>query len=116
MDKLIQNSFSALHSLHWSKNFLIGPFSINFSLQKRKDALYPLRSGIRNRLTLLRDERGISRQELALALDVRPTTLEAVESETYMPSLDLAFRISSFFSLPVDAVFLYNRNATNYTM
>jgi putative transcriptional regulator len=107
MDKIAQISPFALHSPHWSKHFVIGPLMIDFSLQQQKDNKKPSWPGVRNRLAVVRSERGVSRRELALALDVRPMTLEAVECGEYTPSLELAYRISSFFSLPIDAIFLY---------
>ena len=117
MDKIAQISPFALHSPYWNKQFVIGPLIIDLSLQQRKEHKRPSWPGIRNRLATVRDERGVSRQELALELDVRPTTLEAVECGEYTPSLELAYRISSFFSLPIDAIFcINNENANNYTL
>ena len=58
-----------------------------------------------NRIAVLRKERGVSRKELATAVGVNFQTVGYLEREEYNPSLDLAFRISSFFGLPVDLVF-----------
>jgi DNA-binding XRE family transcriptional regulator len=60
---------------------------------------------IYNRLPVLRAERGLSRQELAAAVDVNPQTIGYLERGDYYPSLDLALRICEFFGLPVEAVF-----------
>lgn len=54
---------------------------------------------------MLRAERGLSRAQLAEAIDVNPQTIGALERGDHYPSLDLAFRICGVFGLPVEAVF-----------
>jgi DNA-binding XRE family transcriptional regulator len=58
-----------------------------------------------NRISLLRRERGVSRKELAENIGVNFQTVGYLERGEYNPSLDLAFRISEFFGLPVDFIF-----------
>lgn len=58
-----------------------------------------------NRITVLRAERGLSRQQLADALGINYQTVGYLERGDYSPSLDLAFRISEFFALPMEAIF-----------
>lgn len=58
-----------------------------------------------NRIGVLRREREVSRKDLAEAIGVNFQTVGYLEREEYNPSLDLAFRISEFFGLPVDLVF-----------
>jgi len=58
-----------------------------------------------NRISVLREERGISRKELAEKIGVNFQTVGYLEREEYNPSLDLAFRISEYFELPIDMVF-----------
>jgi putative transcriptional regulator len=60
---------------------------------------------IHNRLPVLRAERGLSRQELADALGVNYQTIGYLERGDYNPSLELAFRISEYFGLPIEAIF-----------
>jgi putative transcriptional regulator len=60
---------------------------------------------IYNRLPVLRVERGLSRQQLAEALGVNYQTVGYLERSEYNPSLELAFRISELFSLPIEAIF-----------
>ena len=60
---------------------------------------------IYNRISILRKERGISRKELAEKIGVNFQTVGYLEREEYNPSLDLAFRISEVFSVPVEFVF-----------
>jgi DNA-binding XRE family transcriptional regulator len=60
---------------------------------------------IYNRLAVLRAERGISRQDLAVRLNVNYQTVGYLERGEYSPSLELAFRISEVFGLPIEAIF-----------
>jgi DNA-binding XRE family transcriptional regulator len=60
---------------------------------------------ILNRITVLRAERGLSRQQLAEALGINYQTVGYLERGDYNPSLELAFRISEYFGLPLEAVF-----------
>lgn len=60
---------------------------------------------IYNRLAVLRAERGMSRLSLANAVGVNPQTIGYLERGEYNPSLELAFRISDFFALPIEAIF-----------
>jgi len=60
---------------------------------------------IYNRIAVLRAEKGLSRAELAGNVGVNPQTIGFLERGNYTPSLELAFRISRFFRLPVEAVF-----------
>ena len=60
---------------------------------------------IYNRIAVLRKERGLSRKELAEKIGVNFQTVGYLEREEYNPSLDLAFRISECFDLPVEFIF-----------
>lgn len=60
---------------------------------------------IYNRISILRGERGISRKELAEKIGVNFQTVGYLERGEYNPSLDLAFRISEYFQLPIDFIF-----------
>jgi putative transcriptional regulator len=60
---------------------------------------------IHNRIAVLRAERGLSRTQLASSVGVNPQTIGFLERGDYTPSLELAFKISRFFGLPMEAVF-----------
>lgn len=60
---------------------------------------------IYNRIAVLRQERDISRKELAEVIGVNFQTVGYLEREEYNPSLDLAFRISEHFGFPVEFIF-----------
>ncbi len=58
-----------------------------------------------NRIDVLRKDLGLSRKELAERIGVNYQTIGYLEREEYNPSLDLAFRISEVFKLPVEMIF-----------
>jgi DNA-binding XRE family transcriptional regulator len=60
---------------------------------------------IHNRIALLREERSVSRKELAEKIGVNFQTVGYLERGEYNPSLDLAFKISEFFGLPIEFIF-----------
>ena len=62
-------------------------------------------SKIYNRVKMLRIERGLSRKQLAKELGVNYQTVGYIERGEYNPSLELAFRASEFFRLPIEAIF-----------
>ena len=63
---------------------------------------------VRNRLRVLRAERGWSQAELAARLGVSRQTVNAIETEKYDPSLPLAFRIAEVFTRRIEDVFSPN--------
>jgi DNA-binding XRE family transcriptional regulator len=69
------------------------------------DQKAPGESGLYNRIAVLRAERGISRQELADAMDVNYQTIGFLERGDYSPSLKLALSLAEYFGLPVEAIF-----------
>ena len=58
-----------------------------------------------NRINILRKESDMSRQDLADKIGVNFQTVGYLEREEYNPSLDLAFRISEVFDLPIEMIF-----------
>jgi len=62
-------------------------------------------TSIWNRITVLRAERSLSRQQLADALGINYQTVGYLERGDYNPSLELAFRISEYFGIPIEAIF-----------
>lgn len=64
-----------------------------------------LPEGVHNRIAMLRAERGVSRRELAEALEVHYQTVGYLERGEYSPSLHLALRIAGYFEVPVEVVF-----------
>ena len=58
-----------------------------------------------NRISVLRKERRLSRQELAEKIGVNFQTVGYLEREDFNPSLDLAFKISEYFGMPIELIF-----------
>ena len=60
---------------------------------------------MKNRLRVLRAEKGWTQEDLGKALGVSRQAVNALETEKHDPSLDLAYRIASLFGQPVEAIF-----------
>ena len=65
---------------------------------------------MKNRLEELRKARGIRQEELAEALEVSRQTIGSLENGRYNPSILLAFKISRFFGLSIEEIFLYEED------
>lgn len=60
---------------------------------------------MKNRLRVLRAEKGWTQEDLGKAIGVSRQAVNAIETEKHDPSLDLAFRIASVFGQSVEQVF-----------
>ncbi|MGD0888976.1 MAG: helix-turn-helix transcriptional regulator [Acidobacteriaceae bacterium] len=60
---------------------------------------------MKNRLRVLRAERGWSQADLADRLEVSRQSVNAIETGKYDPSLPLAFRIARLFESSIEAIF-----------
>ena len=60
---------------------------------------------VHNRIAVLRAERGITRRQLADALEVHYQTIGYLERGEYSPSLYLALRMAEYFEVPVEVLF-----------
>lgn len=58
-----------------------------------------------NRVKDLRLQRQLTQEELARLLGVSRQTIISIENGRYNPTLMLAYRIASFFSLSIEEVF-----------
>ncbi|HIJ07096.1 helix-turn-helix transcriptional regulator [Methanocalculus sp.] len=61
-----------------------------------------------NTIKFHRTAHNLTQEELAIVLGVTRQTILAIEKGKYDPSLELAFKISRYFNVPVDEIFLYN--------
>lgn len=64
---------------------------------------------MRNRLRVLRAERGWSQAEVAERLGVSRQTVNAIETGKHDPSLPLAFKIGALFGSPIEQIFEADR-------
>ncbi|HSN16711.1 MAG TPA: helix-turn-helix transcriptional regulator [Gammaproteobacteria bacterium] len=62
---------------------------------------------MKNRIHVLRAERRWTQAELAEHLNVSRQTINALETEKYDPSLQLAFGIARLFGKPMEEIFLF---------
>jgi len=62
---------------------------------------------LKNRLEELRKAKGIRQEELAEILEVSRQTIGSLENGRYNPSILLAFKISRYFGMPIEDIFIY---------
>jgi putative transcriptional regulator len=108
-DELIAPTSTYLQPFTWLSRLIIGRVVLSLSptyLHKEKQE-----TPFYNRLSALCVERGLSRHQLAEALDVSPSTILGIERGEYNPSLELSLRISQLFELPVEEIFTYINKA-----
>jgi len=63
---------------------------------------------MKNKIKILRATQGLTQEELADAIGVTRQTVNAIESDKYLPSLGLAFKIARLFHTNVEDVFMYD--------
>lgn len=63
---------------------------------------------MKNNIKVLRAEKGITQEELAEKTKVTRQTIIAIEKNKYVPSLELAYKISLFFKKKIEEVFEYS--------
>ncbi len=66
---------------------------------------------MKNRIKVYRALRNLTQEALAEQLGVTRQTILAIEKGKYDPSLELAFRISLLFRVPIDKMFFYESNS-----
>jgi len=65
---------------------------------------------LKNKLEKIRIEKGITQEELASVLEVSRQTISSLENGRYNPSIILAFKLSRFFKLPIEEIFIYEED------
>jgi putative transcriptional regulator len=68
---------------------------------------------VKNRIKILRAERGWTQADLAGFLGVSRQAINAIETGRHEPSLTLAFRISHLFGQPLTVCFVDPENNLN---
>jgi putative transcriptional regulator len=63
---------------------------------------------MKNKIKVFRAMHDMTQEDLALAIGVPRQTILAIEKGKYVPSLDLAFRISRHFRVNIEDVFQYD--------
>ena len=62
---------------------------------------------MQNKLKDLRQKRQVSQNALAEALSVSRQTINSIENGKFDPSLTLAIKLTRFFKVPLDEIFIY---------
>jgi putative transcriptional regulator len=63
---------------------------------------------MKNKIKIFRAMHDLTQEHLALAIGVNRQTILAIEKEKYIPSLDLAFKISRYFGVNIEEVFVFD--------
>jgi len=67
---------------------------------------------IKNRVKELREKRGMTQAELAASVGVSRQSINSIERDRYVPSLQLALTFASVFGLRTDEIFWLEKNKT----
>ena len=62
-------------------------------------------AAINNRIKELRDARGWTQQQLAELVGVSRQSINSIERNRYVPSLELALLFARVFAIPTDEIF-----------
>lgn len=68
---------------------------------------------MQTRIQELRKARSITQSELADAVNVTRQTIISLENGRYKASLVLAHKISQFFGIPIEEIFIFNEEDEN---
>jgi putative transcriptional regulator len=63
---------------------------------------------MKNKIKIFRAMHDLTQEQLAQAIGVNRQTILAIEKEKYIPSLDLAFKISRYFGVNIEEVFVFD--------
>jgi putative transcriptional regulator len=63
---------------------------------------------MKNKIKIFRAMHNLTQEDLARAIGVNRQTILAIEKEKYIPSLDLAFKISRYFGVNIEEVFVFD--------
>jgi|TARA_B100001093_G_scaffold413992_1_gene403978 putative transcriptional regulator len=62
---------------------------------------------VKNKLKNLRTQRKVSQNALAEALSVSRQTINSIENGKFDPSLTLAMKLTRYFEVSLDEIFIY---------
>jgi putative transcriptional regulator len=62
---------------------------------------------MKNKLKVYRAMHNLTQEQLADVIGVSRQTIIAIESDKYLPSLGLAFKIAKLFKVAVEDIFIY---------
>ena len=62
---------------------------------------------MKNKIEVIRKEKGILQEEFAKAMGVSRQTISSLENGRYNPSILLAHKIAIFFGMTIEEVFIF---------
>ena len=62
---------------------------------------------MKNRIEEIRSSKGIRQEELAKEMGVSRQTISSLENGRYNPSIMLAYKLSKFFGMTIEEVFIF---------
>lgn len=68
---------------------------------------------MKNKLKVFRAMHDLTQEQLAEQLGVTRQTIIAIESNKYLPSLGLAFKIAKLFKVDIEDIFMYEGENEN---
>ena len=68
---------------------------------------------MKNKLKIYRTIKNLTQEQLGDELNVSRQTIIAIESNKYLPSLPLAFKIAKFFKVKIEEIFIINQKEEN---
>ena len=80
-------------------------------MQKNTENLRPMK----NKIKIFRAMHNLTQDHLAQAIGVNRQTILAIEKEKYVPSLDLAFKISRYFGVNIEEMFIFSEKTPTIT-
>ncbi|MBQ8216928.1 MAG: helix-turn-helix transcriptional regulator [Oscillospiraceae bacterium] len=63
---------------------------------------------MKNRIEEIRKQRGIRQEELAKLMGVSRQTISSLENGRYNPTIMLAHKISAYFGMSIEEVFIFD--------
>ncbi|MGI5826694.1 MAG: helix-turn-helix transcriptional regulator [Patescibacteria group bacterium] len=63
---------------------------------------------MKNNLKVYRAKHNLTQEQLAEKIGVSRQTVNAIESDKYLPSLGLAFKIAKLFQVKIEDIFIYD--------
>ncbi|MFA7676356.1 MAG: helix-turn-helix transcriptional regulator [Candidatus Shapirobacteria bacterium] len=64
---------------------------------------------MKNKLKIYRVTKNLTQEQLADKIGVSRQTIIAIESNRYLPSITLAFKIANFFKVNIEDIFIYQQ-------
>ena len=62
---------------------------------------------MKNRVEEIRQAKGIRQEDFAKAMGVSRQTISSLETGRYNPSINLAYKISKYFGMIIEEVFIF---------